>query len=263
MNAGMEWSGIDFEFTGNVVEQEGDLFVRSASAPMMILRAGNAVEAGSLAVANSLDIYAHRMVANVVDSDAGRLSLNLTGGNGALADQATLFIDSEGELHFGTLYSREADIETNSNYLVSMDTWLSEVMRLRSGQLNMLVNQVDRTARKVDVQLYEEDHRFEFTIDGMEVTTDAYVVAYAAGYKTWVPNYIQSREEQELMVQGPSAEKYSNTVITQNEGNTTYVGLAGALQFPTLPAFTTPELTLPAFDEGAPVNLQAEEEEES
>lgn len=231
MTAGMGWLGTG-EASGEVSET-GDLRLDAVEAPEARLRSGGETRIERILAARVARLWGRTIRSSVRDSDAGRLDMSFAGGNEGLADSVRLDVRTDGDVVFDMAYARDARIDTDSDRVAIDDGWISELLRMQTLNTELLMDQLDPTARPVDIQLLELDQRFKLAIDGADIWTDAYVEHYRLGHSVMVPNFQLEHGVMSMDVGGESAER--NITRTMEESrNPPFFGMR-RLQLPTPP----------------------------
>ncbi|HET8790215.1 MAG TPA: hypothetical protein VFM75_03325, partial [Modicisalibacter sp.] len=234
-----------------------DLLLDSVAAPEVRLRSGGETRVGQTLATRVAKFWGRTIRSSVRDTDDGRLDMSFAGGNEGLADTVRLDVRTNGDILFDTAYARDARIDTDSDRVTIEDGWISELLRMQTLNTEVLMNQLDPTARPVDVQLYELDQRFSLAIDGVDIFTDAYIEHYRAGHRVEVPNFQLDHGTMGLEVAGESAER-KVTRAMQEGRNLPSFGMS-RLQPPTAPQPLPETSTLG----GVPVNLGDDESQTS
>nr|WP_297456448.1 leukotoxin LktA family filamentous adhesin [uncultured Halomonas sp.] len=252
MTAGMGWLG-----TGKAsgeVSKTGDLLLDVVEAPEARLRSGGETRIDRILAAQAARLWGRTIRSSVRDSDTGRLDMSFAGGNEGLADSVRLDVRTDGDVVFDMAYARDARIDTDSDRVAIDDGWISELLRMQTLNTELLMDQLDPTARPVDIQLLELDQRFKLAIDGADIWTDAYVEHYRLGHSVMVPNFQLEHGVMGMDVGGESAER--NITRTMEESrNPPFFGMR-RLQLPTPPQQAAGVTSI----DGVSVNLGSEDQ---
>jgi len=141
-------------------------------------------------------------VTQTVSSPA--LKMNVTGYHGGVANSATLDVDAPAGVDFGKLWGNQIGITTTGNTVSIADGYVPGWLSLRTPSASTLMNNQDKTARPVDIQLYAPAYQFNFLQTNKSVFTDAYVLRFDTGFMSGVPNYTSSHTYAPLNVYGIS-----------------------------------------------------------
>jgi len=141
-------------------------------------------------------------VTQTVSSPA--LKMNVTGYHGGVANSATLDVDAPAGVDFGKLWGNQIGITTTGNTVSIADGYVPGWLSLRTPSASTLMNNQDKTARPVDIQLYAPAYQFNFLQTNKSVFTDSYVLRFDTGFMSGVPNYTSSHTYAPLNVYGIS-----------------------------------------------------------
>ncbi|KAB7623810.1 leukotoxin LktA family filamentous adhesin [Alkalilimnicola sp. S0819] len=186
------------------------LSVDTLAAAALTARAGAAVTLGSARVAHRADLRAaERIRADLRHTGGGRVLMSASAVGGAPTDSLVLNIDAPVGAQFDTLAARRASIVSSGADFGVRAGHVEEQLDLHTAQAHLLMDNIDRSRRRVDVHLYEPDKRFSLQQTGRLTFTDSYVVAYTPGFAVQVPNFTPQRAPTPVPVDGRSLAKDS------------------------------------------------------
>ena len=180
------------------------LHLVQVEAPEVLLRTADVLEVQDLFTDKRVDLQGGDISARIHDAQDGLL-LSWQGGNADLADQVDLTLDGSDWLYIEKAHAADASLHTSSNQLSIRDAWVTRTLSLVTPRTYLYMNNVDATTQRNNVQLFEQDKRFQMDVQDQAVATDAYVTHYQSGWTVTLPNYSKDHAPARTLVQGPSA----------------------------------------------------------
>jgi len=224
-----------------------DLRVESVTGTAVWLRAGGENLIETIGARTTAKLQGRAIDATVRDIDGGRIDMAFSAGDGGLADTVRLDVISAGLVAFDPAYARDARIDTTSERVRIANGWITEWFSLDTPRAEIVMDQMDPTARPVDFQLRELDERFALQVDGDVMLTDAYIQHYRGGYANAVPNFVRDHGNTRRDVNGESAERKITRAMGDGPGESVLGRAPSGPIPPTVPLGTAPD--------GASVNL--------
>ena len=160
----------------------GSVTAGSLAARSVVLIAPKQVTVGSVTVADSFLFGGNNVFANVYAS-GGPLTGNVTGFNGAIANNVALTLYSPGGTSMGNLRTRTANVQVLAGPLAIANVEVVDRATLSNANTRVVVDQHDRSTQTgADVQLYSAGAPFSFSMFDNHVLTNAYVPYRNAGF---------------------------------------------------------------------------------
>ncbi len=212
--AGISFGHVQTPATANLTAAGGSVDGGQLHAQTASVNALERIRLDSANIADHLTLAADDIAVQVTQTDTALpLTTTLTGYQGGIASKIEVSVDARDAWVIDSLKAMQAILDTQVDKVAVEQGWIGETMDLRSGSVDVWMNNQSPVLRPADVQLIQPAHGFTLTLDGIDVFTDSYVVRYGDGFRISVPNYVAEHDWTDLDYFGGSAVRYTTRML--------------------------------------------------